>query len=70
VNATYKKLLKKLHEKYPGKHISISLANDYYSISDKYDIEYFVYVEDVESKYQPTLSDVKVYVKQLCQKGG
>ena len=68
MNSTYKKLLKLLHEKYPKKHISISLQNGYYDHIDEYAFEYYVYVEDVESKYLPTLSEAKEYVESLCKK--
>jgi len=69
MNATYKKLLKKLVEKYPGKHIHISPHYDYYDHVDEYKTQYYVYAEDVESKHCKTLSDVKAYVEQLCKKG-
>ena len=68
MNTTYKALLKKLHEKYPRKHIHISLNNGYYDHTDKYRIEYFVYVEDVESKHLPKLSEVREYVDDLCNR--
>ena len=68
MNSTYKKLLKLLHEKYPKKHISITLNNNYYGHNNKYAFEYFVYVEDVESKHLPTLSEVKEYVESLRKK--
>lgn len=70
MNPTYRKLLKALHDKYPGKHISISLNNSYFDHTGKYQTGFYVYVEDCESKFLPTLSEVKLYVEYLCKKGG
>ena len=70
MNPTHRKMIKALHEKYPSKHICISTNNDYYAHSDKYKVNYFVYVENVENKHLPTLSEVKLYVEYLCKKGG
>jgi len=67
MNRTYKALLKKLHEKYPGKHVNITLENNWFD-TDGYIVQYYVYVEDIESKHQTTLSDVKAYVEYLCKK--
>ena len=69
MNAHYKKLLKKLHEKYPEKHISITSAYNYYAQSGGYyKMRYFVHIEDVESKHVNTFADVEEYVQNLCEK--
>ena len=70
MNHTYKALLKKLHEKYPNKHISISPDYSYYDHTAKYKTEYYVYVENGGGKHLPTLSEVKLYIEYLCKKGG
>ena len=72
MNPTYRKLLKALHDKYPGKHVAITLGNNLYDFNEqekiKYKTEYYIYVEDIESKHLPTLSEVKLYVEYLCKK--
>ena len=70
MHQTYKNLLKKLHEKYPKKHIYISLENNYYDHSDKYKVRYTLYVAGVYCKHLPTLAEVKLCVEHLCKKGG
>ena len=69
---TYRKLLKALHDKYPGKHISITPGNNLYDHGKeegiRYKTEYYIYVEDIESKHLPTLSGVKLYVEYLCKR--
>ena len=70
MRSTYKRLLGKLHKKYPGKHISISAAYAYYDHTDQYETQYYVYVEDTNGKYIPTFSEVRKYVQHLCGKEG
>lgn len=72
MHSTYKRLLEKLHKKYPEKHIDISKSYAYHDHSGVYyKTEYSVYVEDKEShQYFPTLLEVKKYVQYLCEKGG
>lgn len=70
MNPTYRKMIKALHDKYPGKHITVDLNNKYFTHSDEYKTEYFVYVADVESKFLPTLSEAKLYVEHLCKREG
>ena len=68
----YERLLKKLHKKYPGKHINIAAGHGYYDHSGGYyQIEYSVYVEHKhDHQYFPTFSEVEKYVSYLCKKGG
>ena len=68
----YKRLLEKLHEKYPGKYIDISTGHKYFNhTGGYYKIEYSVYVEHREDhKYFPTFSEVEKYVQYLCKKEG
>jgi len=68
MNPTYKKLLKKLHEKYPGKHILISSEHNYYDHSQEYKTIYLVYVEEGCCNYFPSLSEAKLYIEDLCKK--
>ena len=68
MNPTYRKLFKALHDKYPDKHICITIENNYYDHTDEYKTQYYVYVADGEAKFLPTLSEVKLYVEHLCKK--
>ena len=70
MNPTYRKMIKALHDKYPGKHIAIDLHNRYFDHNDEYEPEYSVYVEDVACKFLPTLSEAKLYVEYLCKREG
>ena len=70
MNRTYRKLIKALHDKYPGKHIAVALHNRYFDHTDEYEPEHSVYVEDVACKFLPTLSEVKLFVEYLCKGEG
>ena len=65
---TYTRLLKKLHKKYPEKHICISVTHDYYDHTDRCKTEYYIYVADEVSKHIRRLPEVEKYVQYLCKK--
>lgn len=71
MHSTYKRLLEKLHKKYPEKYLSISSTYRYFDHTDEYKTEYYFYIEDMPeaSKHLPTLAEVEKYVQYLCEKG-
>lgn len=68
MNHTYKNLLKRLHEKYPEKHIDISPSYNYYEHDNTYKTVYLVYIAGVYCKHIPTLKEVRLCVSYLCKK--
>lgn len=68
----YKQLLKKLHKKYPGKHIAISeTCNCFDHDGLYYKAEYGLYVEGArEYQHFPTFKEMKTYINNLCEREG